>query len=109
MRPYSAVLKNEKLKSQAFVLIGERLDFNSIFLKQQFKASLEQYFIFYHAAEGYPASRVSFDLPWKISFLFPIFLGRSKEIASMVCTKGQHASEQIIKTNWVWRIKTFDG
>ena len=28
-----------------------------------------------------------------------IFLGRSKETASMVHTKGQHASEQIIETN----------
>ena len=35
-------------------LIGESLDFNSIFLEQQFKASLEQYFYFYnHAAEGH--------------------------------------------------------
>ena len=63
-------------------MIGERLDFNFIFLKQQFKASLEQYFIFNHAAEGYPACRIYFDLPKKISFLFPLFLGRSMETAS---------------------------
>ena len=31
-------------------LIGECLDFNSIFLEQQFKASLEQYFYFHNNA-----------------------------------------------------------
>ena len=34
-------------------LIGESLDFKSMFLEQQFKASLEQYFYFHNnAAEG---------------------------------------------------------
>ena len=45
-------------------LIGESLDFRFYVFKQQFKASLEQFYIFNYAAEGNHEQIITFNMFW---------------------------------------------